>query len=187
VISPSGVDIWKRFRGLAHREPAEDEWIFEESLTPHILEAGGFMHTSGVTIRREVYDQVGPFLEGYSYGEDDEFYARATFATEVGYVDRVLSRKRNHAGSLIHDPGNLARNAREALELAEIQLETYRDHPDLVEILDRKIPSLAIAWCWCLVKAGRAREARTKLREYRSRYPRTSGFYRLWLRSWIPS
>ena len=68
VVSASGVDIWKRFRGLEHREVADDGWIFSESLTPHIVEGGAFMHTSGLTIRREVYEQIGPFLEGYAYG-----------------------------------------------------------------------------------------------------------------------
>lgn len=187
VVTASGVDLWKRFRGLAHREDRPGEWVFTESLTGHILEAGGFMHTSGLTLRRGIVDRIGGFREGFSYGEDDDFYARAAAVTTAGYVDRVLSRKRNHAGSLIHDPAHRLRNARHALELAEIQLEHFADDPALVEILHRKIPALVIGWCWLLVKAGRAAEARAALRGYRSRYPRTSGFYRLWLRSWLPA
>jgi glycosyltransferase involved in cell wall biosynthesis len=187
VVVASGVDLWQRFRGLAHREVAPGEWVFVESLTPHIVEAGGFMHTSGLTFRREVYARVGPFREGFSYGEDDEFYARLAHETTAGYVDRVLSRKRNHPGSLIHDPANAVRNDRHLLELSEIQLDCYRSDPQIVEILHRKIPRLVVGWCWGMVKSGRGREARAALSTYMRRYPGCLGLYRLWLRSWLPA
>jgi GT2 family glycosyltransferase len=187
VITASGVDLWKRFRGLAYREETAGEWIFTESLAPHIVEAGGFMHTSGLTFRRELYERIGPFREGYAYGEDDEFYARAAYRATSGYIDRVLSRKRNHARSLIHDPANAARNTRHLLEISLLQLDDYADDDSMQAILHRKIPSLAIAWCWLLVKAGRASEARKEVRGYLSRYPRVLGLYRVWLRSWLPA
>jgi glycosyltransferase involved in cell wall biosynthesis len=187
VITASGVDLWKRFRGLAHREEIPGEWIFTESLAPHIVEAGGFMHTSGLTIRREVYQRIGPFREDHSYAEDDEFYARAAHVTTAGYIDRVLSRKRNHAGSLIHNPANVLRNAHDLLQISLLQLDEYGDDPTIQAILHRKIPSLALQWCYLLVQAGRAREARKELRGYLSRYPRNRGLYRLWLRSWLPA
>jgi GT2 family glycosyltransferase len=186
VVTASGVDGWKRFRRLAHREPRPQEWIFTESLAPHIIEAGGFMHTSGLTFRREVLERTGPFQEGYCYGEDDEFYARVAHVTTAGYVDRVLSRKRNHAGSIIHDESNTLRNTRHLLELSEIQLAHYHAEPAIVEILHRKIRELAISWCYLLVRSGRAAEARRALGGYMSRYPRDPGMYRLWLRSWVP-
>lgn len=187
VISPSGVDIWKRFRRLAHREEIPGEWIFTESLAPHIVEAGGFMHTSGLTIRRDVYERIGPFREGYAYAEDDDFYARAAHVTTAGYIDRILSRKRNHAGSLIHDPANVLRNTRHMLEISLLQLDDFGDDPTIQAILHRKIPSLVIQWCYLLVQAGRAPEARKELRRYLSRYPRNPGLYKLWLRSWLPA
>lgn len=186
VISPSGVDIWRRFRGLAHDEPISGEWIFTESLTPHIVEAGGFMHTSGLTFRRAVFERVGPFQEGYSYGEDDEFYARLAHVTTAGYVDRVLSRKRNHAGSLIHNEDNALRNMRHLLELSEFQLEYYAEQPGIRRVLHRKILDLVVEWCYLLVRMGRAPEARSRLREYRKRYPRSLSLCKLWLRSWWP-
>lgn len=187
VTAASGVDIWRSFRSLPHREPAPGEWIFDESLAAPILRAGAFMHTSGLTIRREVLDRVGPFQEGYSYGEDDEFYARAAWATTAGYVDRVLSRKRSHPDSLIHAPSNRVRNARHALELAEIQRDYFREEPRLGEILHAKIRGLATAWCWGLVSVGRRPEARAVARRYQARYPGYWGFYWLWIRSWLPS
>lgn len=186
VVAASGVDLWRRFRGLAHREVAPGEWIFTESLTPHIVEAGGFMHTSGLTFRREVVERIGPFREGFSYGEDDEYYARAAAVTTAGYVDRVLSRKRNHAGSLIHDPARRLANAGDALALAEIQREYYQDDRRIAAILEQKILALALSWCWHLVEAGQAGRARNELRGYLSRYPRSLALWRLWVRSWMP-
>lgn len=185
VVAASGVDIWKRFRRLAHTELVPGEWIFDEPLAPHILEAGGFMHTSGLTFRRELYDQVGGFREGYSYGEDDDFYARLAHATTVGYVDRVLSRKRNHPASIIHDPANTLRNLEHILRLAELQHEDYLDDPALANVLDRRVADLARDWCWHLIKAGCAGQARNELRGYLARYPRDLRFPRLWLRSWF--
>jgi|GEM_PF-5905597 len=141
------------------------------------------MHTSGLTIRREVYEQIGPFREGYSYGEDDEFYARAAWVTTAGYVDRVLSRKRNHKESLIHAPQNALRNDRQILELAEIQAEYYVADPHLRRILERKIRDCAVGYCWHLIVSGEISEARKALRKYRALYPLHPAFYRLMLRS----
>ena len=44
------------------------EWLFTESLAYYIIRYGGFMHTSGLTVRREVAERAGPFREGYFYG-----------------------------------------------------------------------------------------------------------------------
>ncbi|RKZ14827.1 hypothetical protein DRQ53_10585 [bacterium] len=40
VVTASGVDTWSGFRGLAHREVGDGEWVFSESLTPHLIGGG---------------------------------------------------------------------------------------------------------------------------------------------------
>lgn len=183
VVTASGVDIWKVFRTIPHQEVEPDGWIFSESLTPYIIRHGAFMHTSGLTLRHEVAQRAGPFREAYMYAEDDEFYARAAHITTAGYVDRVLSRKRNHARSLIHDGSNRLRNAQHLLELTEIQLGDYRDDPALQRLLRDKVRGCAESYCWQLVQTRRLPEARAGLRRYLARYPFHVPFHKLMLKT----
>lgn len=183
IVEASGVDGWKVFRSLAHREVEPGGWIFTESLAPVIIRVGGFMHTSGLTIRRDVAEATGPFREGFSYGEDDEFYARAAYRCTAGYVDRVLSRKRNHASSLIHDPRHAIRNAAHVLALCEIQREEYAGDPRIQAILTDKIRACAISYAWALLQDGRAPQARSCVRKYLRRYPFSLALHKLGLRA----
>lgn len=52
-------------------------------------------------IRKEVVDAVGFFNENMpSAGEDAEFWARCSFATQFYYVDEPLAQYRTHSGNL---------------------------------------------------------------------------------------
>lgn len=179
VVYESGVDTWKMFRSLPHEKAAADEWVFTESLAPHIVRHGGFMHTSGLTVRRDVAEAAGPFREGYTYGEDDDFYARAAHRTTSGYLDRVLSRKRNHEGSIIHDASRTLRNARHQLELTELQLDDYPDDARMQAILRAKHRRLSVGYCWALIERGEMGEAWPRLRAALRRYPGHLPLYKL--------
>ncbi len=185
VIAPSGVDTWESFRELPHREPRPREWIFEGSLAPAIVRHGSFMHTSGLTVRREVAEAAGPFRVGYSYGEDDEFFARVARRCTAGYLDRVLARKRNHPGSLIHDPSRRAQNMRHLLELSEIQRREYGDDPELSRFLNQRIRRVAADCIWESIQAGQTGVARSLVRRYLARYPLEPRFYRLALKAMV--
>lgn len=160
VVAPSGVDTWKVFRSIPHQMVGEAEWVFSDSLARYIIEYGGFMHTSGTTIRRALFDDCGYFKEGYCYGEDDELYARASYRSLSGYIDRVLSGKRNHSASLIHNPDKKLRNARHYLELTEGQADYYRADRELSAVIRRKIAGLTYDYCWCLQANGLLEDAR---------------------------
>lgn len=183
VAAPSGVDRWKIFRALPHFTLGEGQWFFAEHLAKHIIEQGGFMTTSAVTVRREAAVRAGGFREGFFYGEDDEFFARVTYRCRAGYIDRVLLRKRAHALSLIHDRSRALRNVAHFIALAELQRDYYRDDPAIQAVLERKIPSLLFDYCWHLIDRGRYREAQRlllrALRRYRKAYP----LYKLLLKS----
>lgn len=183
VVDGSGVDIWKVFRSLPHRVVDSDAWCFEGSLTAAIIRHGGFMHTSGLTLRREVAQRAGPFREGFSYGEDDEFYARAAHQCTAGYVDRVLSRKRNHPHSLIHVPGNAIRKARQLLELSEIQRAHYADDAEIQAVLQEKIHACVVSCAWGLLEESRTGEALDLLKRYLPRYPRSWTLHKLSVRA----
>jgi glycosyltransferase involved in cell wall biosynthesis len=185
IVSASGVDEWRIFRKLPHRVVGPGEWIFADSLAPAILRHGGFMHTSGLTLRREVAERTGRFREGYSYGEDDDYYARATAICTSGYVDRVLSRKRNHARSLIHDPKSGVRKVQHMLELSELQRSEFAEWPEIQEILRGKIETCAVTYVWGLLESSRTDLALETLRRYVPRYRWSLALRKLQLRAWL--
>lgn len=166
VINPSGIDTWKIFRAIPHYEGLDGEWIFSESISRYIIQYGGFMHTSGSCLKRSLFEEVGYFAEGYCYGEDDELYARATYNSVSGYIDRVLSRKRNHSASLIHNPGTKLRNARDYLALTEHQLDYYRNDHKIYKIIKNKIKELEYDYCWRCNENGLLSDARKEICRY---------------------
>jgi glycosyltransferase involved in cell wall biosynthesis len=178
VTNPSGVDTWSVFRSFAHREVGENEWIFEEDIAAAVLEYGSFMHTSGLTVRRNVAHEAGSFREGYTYGEDDDYWARCARLTRVGYRDELLSRKRNHAGSIIHDPARRVSNLRSILALTELQRREFEGEP-YQRILRAKALRCARSFVWEALEAGEATEARKVLRRYLRHYPWKPELYRL--------
>lgn len=160
VINNSGIDTWRIFRTIPHRLTGTGEWVFTESLTKYIIRYGGFMHTSGTAFRRTLVDDAGDFREGFFYGEDDEFYARATYRHVAGYIDCVLSRKRNHPASLIHSREKQLRNVRHYLNLTEHQSRYFPADREISRILRKKLALLAYDYAWGMQMEGHADEAR---------------------------
>jgi hypothetical protein len=192
VVNPSGVDTWKIFRQLPHEDVASsddggnDGWIFRDSLAAAILEHGSFMHTSGLTVRRSVAERAGMFREGYTYGEDDDYWARCAQLCRSGYADRLLSRKRNHDRSIIHDRGRSLANLHSLLELTEIQLTEFCDDP-LPAILRGKALRCAESLIWGLLEAGRRDEAAPILRRYLRKHPWRWQLYKLAAKAYLLS
>ncbi len=182
VTNPSGVDTWSTFRRFAHRKVSEKEWIIEEDIAAAVLEHGSFMHTSGLTIRREVARKVGEFREGYAYGEDDDYWARCACHGAVGFRDEVLSRKRNHSGSIIHDPSRRVANLRALLALTELQRREFEGEP-YQRILRDKALRCARDLVWEALEAGEGREARKVLGRYFRRHPWNPSLYKLALKA----
>ena len=187
TVHASGVDTRKSFRVIPHEEVGRYEWLFTESIAPHIIRHGSFMHTSGLTVRREIVDQAGQFRPGFSYGEDDEFFARIAHRCRSGYIDRVLARKRKHAASIIHDPTKRSRNLLHLLQLSEIQLEEYSDDVELQRFLHRKIRTLATSTGWHLTDERQFAATWSLLWRYIRRYPFYLPLYRLAARATVRS
>jgi len=183
VVTASGVDLWKVFRELPHEELEDDAWLFTEPLSAAILEYGSFMHTSGLTIRASLARRVGGFRKGYTYGEDDDYWARCAHRTTAAYLDAVLSRKRNHEQSIIHDRSRVLANAATMLALTELQREEYEE-PAILRILERKARRCSVDFIWEALQAGRPREATPVLGRYLRRYPWSPTYLRLALK-WL--
>ncbi len=185
VVSRSGVDRWKAFRSIPHVKLGQRKRIFLESLTKYIIGYGGFMTTSCVTIRRRRLDREGMFRTGYFYGEDDEFFARINYTCKAGYIDRVLLRKRSHAGSLSHDREKILRNVSHFIGLAEIQKSYFSRDREIQDILRRKIPALVFDYCWHLIDRKRFGEAQDVLCRYLKQYKKALPLYKLLVKSYL--
>jgi len=183
IVHASGVDCWKVFREIDHREETPSWWLFTESLAPYILEHGAFMHTSGLCFRRELYERVGGFREGFHYAEDDDFYARLAHVTNAAYSDELLSRKRNHSRSLIHDRAHSLRNAKHLVDLTEIQLEYFEGDHRVHGILREKLARTAAGYCWNLIESGDAALAQRTAARFLGRYPGRLDFAKLWMKA----
>jgi glycosyltransferase involved in cell wall biosynthesis len=61
---------------------------------------------SALLVRRDVFDQVGPFDESYRYSDDTDWFLRAKeFAIPFAVVPEVLVNKRIHETNLSRAPG----------------------------------------------------------------------------------
>jgi len=184
TLEPSGTATWKNFRRIPHRVVGSDQWLFEGSLTPHILRYGSFMPTTSLTVRRRFLPDSGLFFEGCAYGGETDFSARCALDCESGYIDQVLSRKRDHPASVIHNDAQRVVYAACMLAIAEAQREAFAGRRELLGILRRQIPQYAADYAWGLLEEGRRAEARRVLGCYTRRYPLTGKFYRLWGKYW---
>ncbi|MCK4415408.1 MAG: hypothetical protein KAY32_17875, partial [Candidatus Eisenbacteria sp.] len=182
IVHPSGTSTWKNFRSIPHSVVSEDCWVFTGSLTPAILKYGSFMPTSSLTVKRKSLPASGLFRVDCGYGNETDFSARCALHCESGYIDRILSRKRDHPASVIHDDTQRVDWARCMLEMSEGQREAFREHPELLSLLRHVIAEHAVGYGWGLLQEGRRNEALRLLRMYTRRYPRDVRFYRLWVK-----
>lgn len=166
IVNSSGVDTWKIFRTIPHEVVKPEEWIFTVSLAKYIVKHGSFMSTSGVTIRRSCIQDKELFKYGYYYGEDDEFYARLTYNCRSGYIDRLLSGRRNNSMSLCKNVNNLFRNKKNYIEITKIQVEYYQNDLEMQQILKNKLQMLVYDYCWVLQSQGRLEDAHQVIVQY---------------------
>lgn len=69
-------------------------------------------------VRRELFDQVGPFDETLSACEDWDMWIRIAQVSEFAYVDRVLAKYRVHAANMSLDYERMMTNGLRVLEKA---------------------------------------------------------------------
>ena len=69
-------------------------------------------------VRRELFDQVGPFDESLSACEDWDMWIRIAQVSEFAYVDRVLAEYRVHSANMSLDHERMMTNRLRVLEKA---------------------------------------------------------------------
>jgi GT2 family glycosyltransferase len=96
-----------------------DRLMMERILTTRYNKEG--ISTINLAFRREVFDAVGGFDEGFAYGSDIDFTWRVT---DVGYrirnVPEAIAR---------HDAGTLRRQLRRSYVYGKARMRLYRKHP----------------------------------------------------------
>ena len=77
---------------LHHGQVEETEAKMLPDYFGHVVFENGLeIHTSGVSIRRDVFDSVGLFPEGVKVGEDSDLWLRVALSTKVVYIPESLS------------------------------------------------------------------------------------------------
>lgn len=154
-VEKSLIKRWGEiFYNIPHQKIDEQRRIFKCKLTPYLIKYLSFIHTSTMTIRRDLLSGDLWFREGFHYSEDSDFRARIAYNSYGGYIDKILTRKRQHADSLIHNRSNSLRYLKHLLELSEIQRIYYKDDKEISQVLDEKIPKLSADLCWHLNNQG---------------------------------
>ena len=172
IIENSLIARWgSEFYNIPHHNVDKKKRVFTTSLTPYLIKLRSFIHTRTITIRRNLLPERPLFQTGLHYGEDAEFWARIAYYTKGGYIDEVLSRKRNVDDSLIHDNSRILINMQHLLKIKELEKVQYASDKEINKIIKHQILKSAISYCWLLSEYGYKLEAFNNLFKYWKQYP----------------
>lgn len=85
-----------------------------------------YVGTPTVMVRKDVFEQVGGFLEGLQVAEDDNLWMRIALRFQVDLIDEVLVRVRYREGSLTATPGALFQGINEHVEIIKNEFPELR-------------------------------------------------------------
>lgn len=83
---------------VAPRAPALDASVDLDDLFHGILTRRFYVFQGATLVRRECYEQVGPFDESFARAQDFDMLARLAARYEATQVDEVVLHQRQHAG-----------------------------------------------------------------------------------------
>ena len=108
--------------GVRASSPLDRNW---QTNTDTYIERGRrYVHEAGsgnMAVRKTVYEVVGAFDEGFSYGSDADFAIRAI---DSGFRIRYVSN-----AEIVHDWGDTKSQLKRATHYAEARVRLYRKHP----------------------------------------------------------
>ncbi|HQG33181.1 MAG TPA: glycosyltransferase family 2 protein [Deltaproteobacteria bacterium] len=85
LVFPKGRDVEVTAAEAAHQDTT---LLITDYL--HRAKSTSLLHSSGVMIPRRTFDEIGGFLVGEHYGEDQEMWTRIALHYPVGYDTRIL-------------------------------------------------------------------------------------------------
>ncbi|MGQ0645250.1 MAG: glycosyltransferase family 2 protein, partial [Elusimicrobiota bacterium] len=135
----NGAGAWYRIR-------SDDAY---ETLIPDT-----FIGTSSVMFRKHLAEDVGYFDETLCNSDDVDFFFRVARAHDIGYIDKILHRRRLHGGNISSRPAALRARLRvyERQKSAPLSPKARRD-------LDRFLASVLFSIGYAEKLAGRRSQA----------------------------
>ncbi|MBS1257947.1 MAG: Chondroitin synthase [Candidatus Scalindua arabica] len=138
-------------------------WIFKELLSK------SFIQTSTVMVKRECLNEVGPYDESFSLGDEYDMFLRIARKFQCGFIDKGLTRYRVHdrnasKDDLLFDKENL-----------RVFKKVYNGYTDLDEkekkILRKRIAMYSIRVAKGLYNQGQLEESKEYQEEAREYLP----------------
>jgi glycosyltransferase involved in cell wall biosynthesis len=93
---PPAKQLWADCSTMLNSDPARSGWLYTRLLL------GLLVGMNTAVIRREVYEKIGGFDESMRYGEDYDFWLRASRITEMHSMAGPVALYRIHGASTMH-------------------------------------------------------------------------------------
>lgn len=172
-------------------EPLELQRLFdtdrvdrEDLVLRKLLLEGCVINPAGVTVRRTVYDEVGPFTDRIVWGVDWHMWIRVALRASVGYLAEPLALYRHHGQSGTSTVMRTGRNARDEAWAIEDVFELVRhQRPELYSLRSAAIRGVAHrTWCHAekMCELGDMPAARTGIRNAVRIWPGMGRQARVW-------
>ena len=122
---------------LVSQTAAAETWqLITQPQFAYALLFENFISTSGLVVRRQLLEQVGPFDESLGYSEDRDMWFRLAHQSGALYRRQCGLSRRLRAGSLSF--GSQARNASDRITVLRRERERWQERAALRQI-DRRI------------------------------------------------
>jgi hypothetical protein len=155
-----------------------------EVLFKRLLLEGCVVNPAGVTVRREIYDEVGPFTENIVWGVDWHMWMRVALHSQVAYLTEPLAHYRQHPQSGTSGVMATARNGKDEMwMLDDIFRQVSAARAD-IHLLYRQARRQSAHRTWCfaeeMFRLDFPASARAGIRRAISIYPAMLFSVRVW-------
>ncbi|WP_321371069.1 glycosyltransferase family A protein [uncultured Desulfuromusa sp.] len=106
---------YNQFHSLPKKKEEDGFFIIQPADSFPCLFFENYIMPSGVVARREIFDDVGPFDESLTNGDDWDLWFRVTRKYQIGFINKVGFRYRIRANSVSARGPILAKNRSEVI------------------------------------------------------------------------
>jgi len=125
VLAPSVTVDYPMFSTLASVSVADAWYLIPPAELARGLLYENFIGTSGVVLRKDLLNEVGPFDDSLVYSEDRDLWFRLSHACGALYSSRIGHSYRVTPGSLTYGPA--VRNARHRITVLRREKSRWKD------------------------------------------------------------
>lgn len=110
--SPDFLKDHKDFQDMPKTRVAPGCYRISAPEARQVLIGDNFIGTSGIMFRKSVLETIGGFDESLENSDDIDFLFRVTSRFDIGYIDKVLHKRRLHAQNISSRPSALQHRLR---------------------------------------------------------------------------